>query len=174
MCEDTTHLKGYRYDGFYLVTSHWQETGRSGFKVWRFKLERMKDQKPLEIIPEDQRKELKKSIPKRPKAEIKEPKQQQPVLSKRRRRREGGPGTLPDSIRSTLEKVGYVAEYFEEYPPQLTEDVLEHGKCFICGKVIPATFELDHLTQHFETFENLITIPDTINRRNVLNQARIR
>jgi len=31
---------GYRYDGLYLVTHYWSETGRDGFKVWRFKLER--------------------------------------------------------------------------------------------------------------------------------------
>lgn len=30
--------KGYRYDGLYLVDSHWHETGKSGYKVWRFKL----------------------------------------------------------------------------------------------------------------------------------------
>lgn len=31
---------GYRYDGLYRVDRYWQETGRSGFKVWRFRLER--------------------------------------------------------------------------------------------------------------------------------------
>lgn len=29
---------GYRYDGLYLVDSHWHEIGRSGFLVYRFKL----------------------------------------------------------------------------------------------------------------------------------------
>lgn len=31
---------GYRYDGLYRVERYWQQTGRSGFKVWRFLLER--------------------------------------------------------------------------------------------------------------------------------------
>lgn len=29
---------GYRYDGLYIVDSHWHETGKSGFKVWRYRL----------------------------------------------------------------------------------------------------------------------------------------
>ncbi len=29
---------GYRYDGLYLVDSHWHERGKSGFLVYRFKL----------------------------------------------------------------------------------------------------------------------------------------
>lgn len=29
---------GYRYDGLYRVDSHWSETGKSGFKVWRYRL----------------------------------------------------------------------------------------------------------------------------------------
>lgn len=29
---------GYRYDGLYLVDSHWHEIGKSGFLVYRFKL----------------------------------------------------------------------------------------------------------------------------------------
>jgi putative restriction endonuclease len=29
---------GYRYDGLYNVESFWEETGKSGFKVWRFRL----------------------------------------------------------------------------------------------------------------------------------------
>lgn len=33
--------KGYRYDGLYRVASHWHEVGKSGFKVWRFRLERI-------------------------------------------------------------------------------------------------------------------------------------
>jgi putative restriction endonuclease len=30
----------YRYDGLYRVASYWQEPGRDGFKIWRFRLER--------------------------------------------------------------------------------------------------------------------------------------
>src|SRR5919199_5598738 len=29
---------GYRYDGLYIVDDYWQELGRSGFRVWRFRL----------------------------------------------------------------------------------------------------------------------------------------
>ncbi|GAB2455053.1 hypothetical protein GCM10011375_02750 [Hymenobacter qilianensis] len=31
----------YRYDGLYRITAHWQETGKSGFSIWRFKLEKL-------------------------------------------------------------------------------------------------------------------------------------
>jgi putative restriction endonuclease len=30
--------QGYRYDGLYNVESFWEETGKSGFKVWRYQL----------------------------------------------------------------------------------------------------------------------------------------
>jgi putative restriction endonuclease len=29
---------GYRYDGLYQVESYWSETGRSGYRIWRFRL----------------------------------------------------------------------------------------------------------------------------------------
>jgi putative restriction endonuclease len=29
---------GYRYDGLYLVDDYWHETGRSGFRIWRYRL----------------------------------------------------------------------------------------------------------------------------------------
>lgn len=29
---------GYRYDGLYRVDDYWHDTGRSGFRVWRFRL----------------------------------------------------------------------------------------------------------------------------------------
>ncbi len=32
---------GYRYDGLYFVTDYWHEKGKSGFIVWRFRLERI-------------------------------------------------------------------------------------------------------------------------------------
>ncbi|WP_083753685.1 YDG/SRA domain-containing protein [Actinosynnema sp. ALI-1.44] len=32
---------GYRYDGLYRVTEHWQEVGKDGFKVWRFRLNKL-------------------------------------------------------------------------------------------------------------------------------------
>jgi len=31
---------GFRYDGLYYVESYWQERGRSGFLIWRFRLVR--------------------------------------------------------------------------------------------------------------------------------------
>lgn len=31
-------VSGYRYDGLYRVDSHWSETGKSGFKMYRFRL----------------------------------------------------------------------------------------------------------------------------------------
>jgi putative restriction endonuclease len=30
--------RGYRYDGLYNVSRFWEETGKSGFKVWRYQL----------------------------------------------------------------------------------------------------------------------------------------
>ena len=30
---------GYRYDGLFKVVDHWSETGGSGFRIWRFRLE---------------------------------------------------------------------------------------------------------------------------------------
>lgn len=35
--------EGYRYDGLFLVDDYWQETGRSGFLVWRFRLIKIPD-----------------------------------------------------------------------------------------------------------------------------------
>lgn len=34
-------LTGYRYDGLYRVDSHWSETGKSGFLIWRYRLLRI-------------------------------------------------------------------------------------------------------------------------------------
>lgn len=42
--------QGYRYDGLYRVDSHWSETGKSGFLVWRYrllKIDESSSQKPL-------------------------------------------------------------------------------------------------------------------------------
>jgi putative restriction endonuclease len=36
--------KGYRYDGLYLVDDYWQDRGRAGFLVWRYRLIRLRDQ----------------------------------------------------------------------------------------------------------------------------------
>lgn len=35
---ETSPESGYRYDGLYFVESHWEETGASGFKIFRYRL----------------------------------------------------------------------------------------------------------------------------------------
>ena len=35
---------GYRYDGLYLVDDYWQDRGRAGFLVWRYRLIKLPDQ----------------------------------------------------------------------------------------------------------------------------------
>ena len=35
---------GYRYDGLYLVDDYWRDTGRSGFRIWRYRLVELADQ----------------------------------------------------------------------------------------------------------------------------------
>jgi putative restriction endonuclease len=35
---------GYRYDGLYLVDDYWQDRGRTGFLVWRYRLIKLPDQ----------------------------------------------------------------------------------------------------------------------------------
>lgn len=39
---------GYRYDGLYLITEYWHETGKSGFVIWRFRLEKIINDKSYE------------------------------------------------------------------------------------------------------------------------------
>ena len=43
---DSSHAPttGYRYDGLYLVDDYWQERGRSGFLIWRYRLIKVPDQ----------------------------------------------------------------------------------------------------------------------------------
>ena len=35
---------GYRYDGLFMVEEYWNETGRSGFGIWRYRLRKLPDQ----------------------------------------------------------------------------------------------------------------------------------
>jgi putative restriction endonuclease len=35
---------GYRYDGLYVVGDYWHEIGRSGFRIWRYRLSKLADQ----------------------------------------------------------------------------------------------------------------------------------
>lgn len=39
---------GYLYSGLYAVTSWWEETGTDGYRIVRFRLDRIEDQPPLE------------------------------------------------------------------------------------------------------------------------------
>ena len=41
---------GYRYDGLYLVDDYWQERGRSGFLIWRYKLVKLPEQLDQERV----------------------------------------------------------------------------------------------------------------------------
>lgn len=34
---------GYRYDGLFIVDDYWQETGKSGFLIWRYRLVKLPD-----------------------------------------------------------------------------------------------------------------------------------
>jgi putative restriction endonuclease len=40
---------GYRYDGLYRVDSHWSETGKSGFKMYRFRLIKLNNALPPKV-----------------------------------------------------------------------------------------------------------------------------
>jgi putative restriction endonuclease len=35
---------GYSYDGLYMVEDYWHETGRSGFRIWRYRLTKLTEQ----------------------------------------------------------------------------------------------------------------------------------
>lgn len=35
---------GYRYDGLFMVEDYWHETGRSGFRIWRYRLRKLPNQ----------------------------------------------------------------------------------------------------------------------------------
>jgi putative restriction endonuclease len=39
---------GYSYDGLYSVDDYWHETGRSGFRVWRYRLIKLPEQQDEE------------------------------------------------------------------------------------------------------------------------------
>src|SRR3984893_9274759 len=41
----------YRYDGLYRVASYWQETGQDGFKIWRFRIEKLVPDFALDLTP---------------------------------------------------------------------------------------------------------------------------
>jgi putative restriction endonuclease len=44
---------GYRYDGLYRVEDYWKETGRSGFKIWRFRLSKISKELTENYIIQD-------------------------------------------------------------------------------------------------------------------------
>jgi putative restriction endonuclease len=43
--------RGYRYDGLYWVDEYWEESGRSRYKVWRFRLRKNDDRHPPQPRP---------------------------------------------------------------------------------------------------------------------------
>lgn len=43
---------GYRYDGLYRVADHWSKTGKSGYRIWRYKLIRLSPQEEAPYVPE--------------------------------------------------------------------------------------------------------------------------
>jgi putative restriction endonuclease len=49
---------GYRYDGLYRVDSHWHESGKAGFKIYRFKLIKI-----AESMPEKKASAMRKELP---------------------------------------------------------------------------------------------------------------
>lgn len=61
----------YRYDGLYRVESHWHELGKSGFKIWRFRLLKLdtepnvikakRDEKPHDLSGGNENPERKKT-----------------------------------------------------------------------------------------------------------------
>jgi putative restriction endonuclease len=44
---------GYRYDGLYRVVRHWAETGKSGFRIWRFHFVRLTPQEAAPYTPSE-------------------------------------------------------------------------------------------------------------------------
>ena len=47
---------GYHYEGLYLMDDHWQHRRRAGFRVWRYRLIRFRDQEyPQQYQPDEVR-----------------------------------------------------------------------------------------------------------------------
>ncbi len=44
---------GYRYDGPYMVDDYWHETGRSGYRVWRYRLKKVTDSAQPGMVSEE-------------------------------------------------------------------------------------------------------------------------
>lgn len=42
---------GYRYDGLYRVADHWTEVGKSGHRIWRYRLVRLSPQEAAAYVP---------------------------------------------------------------------------------------------------------------------------
>ncbi len=53
---------GYRYDGLYRVASYWPQTGVDGFRIWRFRLERISASGVLYRAPADARRVAEPSL----------------------------------------------------------------------------------------------------------------
>lgn len=50
---DHSPATGYRYDGLFRVADHWSETGRSGYRIWRYRLVRLSTQEKASYLPEE-------------------------------------------------------------------------------------------------------------------------
>lgn len=44
--------EGYRYDGLFRVVDHWSEIGKSGYRIWRYKLARLSRQEAAPYLSE--------------------------------------------------------------------------------------------------------------------------
>ncbi|WP_270886261.1 YDG/SRA domain-containing protein [Pedococcus sp. 5OH_020] len=44
-------VSGYRYDGLYRVDDHWAEAGKSGYRIWRFRLIRLTLREAAAYVP---------------------------------------------------------------------------------------------------------------------------
>ena len=55
---------GYSYDGLYTVEDYWHETGRSGFRVWRYRLTKLPDRLDEEKDEEQSGKRALRRLPK--------------------------------------------------------------------------------------------------------------
>jgi putative restriction endonuclease len=43
---------GYRYDGLYRVADHWSPVGKSGYRIWRYKLVRLTESERVPYVPD--------------------------------------------------------------------------------------------------------------------------
>jgi len=177
-------IEGYRYDGLYYVTKYWEETGRSGFKIWRFKLERISGQPPL---PKRDYNPKKKQSNPRKKAKTELTMKDTEITTNMEQEMElkvMEPAIMERSSRDHKKReISFRFEYahsFEDQPIAQSWMMLTRGECFICEKKLKEDCSqmIQHLIEHKQELEQL---PDekyeffrAIQSRFILNQARIR